>query len=131
MTFFLSLQEVLDFHKEQIDLYGGSYGVRDIQLLESALAQPSSTFDGNYLHKDIFEMGAAYLFHIVQNHPFIDGNKRAGLATCLYFLALNDIEIEVDPYKLERFVRSIAGGEVLKPEIACFLRKYSLNTGAY
>ena len=93
-----------------------------MRLLESALAQPSATFDGNYLHKDIFEMGAAYLFHITQNHPFIDGNKRTGLAACLYFLGLNNVEIEVDPHELEKFVRSIASGEILKPEIARFLR---------
>jgi death-on-curing protein len=91
------------------------------------LAQPPATFDGEYLHKDIFEMGAAYLFHIVQNHPFIDGNKRTGLSACLYFLALNSIEIEVDPNELERFVRSIANGEVSKPEIAYFLRKNSIS----
>ena len=127
MIFFFSLQEVLEFHEEQINLYGGSCGVRDMRLLESALAQPSATFDENYLHKDIFEMGAAYLFHITQNHPFIDGNKRAGLAACLYFLALNNVEIEVDPHELEKFVRSIASGEILKPEIACFLRVNSIS----
>lgn len=70
-------------------------------------------------------MAAAYLFHIVQNHPFIDGNKRTGLATCLYFPELNGIEIDVCPDNPEQFVQSVATGKALKPEIADFLRKHS------
>jgi death-on-curing protein len=125
MPYFFSVTEVLDFHMEQIDLYGGSHGVRDMRLLESAVAMPMSGFGDSYLHAFPFEMAAAYLFHIVQDHPFVDGNKRTGLATCLYFLELHEMEIEVDPDELEQFVRSVATGQVLKPEIASFLGKYS------
>ena len=73
---FLTLDEVVHIHREQIELHGGSDGVRDIGLLESAIAMPAAGFGDEYLHKDIHEMAAAYLFHIVQNHPFIDGNGR-------------------------------------------------------
>ena len=66
--------------------YGGLPGLRDEGLLESAVAQAVATFGGEYLHNDIFQMAAAYLFHIVQNHPFVDGNKRAGAAAAVVFL---------------------------------------------
>ena len=125
MPDFFSFAEVLDFHMEQIELYGGNHGVRDRGLLESALAMPMSGAEGSYFHSFPFEMAAAYMFHIAQNHPFIDGNKRTGLAACLYFLELNGTEINVEPDKLERFVRAVAKGEIQKPEIAKFLEEHS------
>jgi death-on-curing protein len=125
MPYFFSVTEVLDFHMEQINLYGGEHGVRDMGLLESAVAMPMSGFGESRFHSFPFEMAAAYLFHIVQDHPFIDGNKRTGLATCLYFLELHEVEIAVDPNELEQFIRSVAAGQVRKPEIAAFLEKYS------
>jgi death-on-curing protein len=73
---FLDLLDVLEIHQSRIDAYGGASGIRELGLLESALAQPQSGFGDQYLHADIFEMAAAYLFHIVLNHPFVDGNKR-------------------------------------------------------
>ncbi len=93
---FITLAEVFEMHQNQINLYGGEKGIRDISLLSSALAMPQSTFDGNYLCKNIFEMAAAYAFHICQNHPFVDGNKRVGLVVALVFLEFNGIEIN-DP----------------------------------
>jgi len=74
---FLRLDEVLFLHAEQIDRYGGIQGVRDLGLLESAIASPEASFDGKYFHGTVAEKAAAYLFHIAQNHPFLDGNKRA------------------------------------------------------
>ena len=124
MPEFFTLAEVLDFYLEQIEFYGGNPGVRDMGLLESALAMPTSGVGKDYFHSFPFEMAAAYLFHIVQNHPFIDGNKRTGLATCLYFLELHGFGIEVDPDELERFVRSIASGKIQKPEITSFLKRH-------
>src|SRR4030042_1212330 len=93
---FLTMSEVLTILQDQISRYGGKYGVRDITLLSSAIAMPESTFGGKYLHKDIYEQAAAYAFHICQNHPFLDGNKRTALASALVFLDINGIEIE-DP----------------------------------
>jgi death-on-curing protein len=125
MAAFFSVTEVLDFHMEQINLYGGTHGVRDMGLLESAVAMPMSGSGESCFHSSPFEMAAAYLFHIVQDHPFIDGNKRTGLATCLYFLGLHGVEITVDSNELEQFVRSVAAGQVQKSEIAAFFEKHS------
>ena len=91
---FLSVDEAIELHAELVERYGGSPGLRDRGLLESALAQPAATFAGEYLHRDLLEMGAAYLFHVVEAHAFVDGNKRIGLQCMLVFLALNGLAIE-------------------------------------
>lgn len=122
---FLHLDEVIEIHQDQIKQYGGSPGIRDKNLLLSALAVPCSTFDGNYLHENIFEMAAAYLFHIVKNHPFIDGNKRVGLVSGLVFLLLNDINIEVEEDALEKLVLDVAIGKTEKTAISKFLKNHS------
>lgn len=70
--YFLTFQDALDLHTNQIDLYGGSHGIRDEGLLRSALSQPEAQFGGDYLHSSIIEMATAYLFHLVQNHPFVE-----------------------------------------------------------
>jgi len=122
---FLSLAEVLEIHQDQIVRYGGEPGTRDLGLLKSALAMPAATFHGNFLHIDLFEMAAAYLFHLVQNHPFIDGNKRVGAVTAIVFLALNGYEFNAPVGALYKFVIALARGERTKAEAAIFLRKYS------
>jgi len=96
--------------------------LRDEGLLESAIAQAAATFGGEYLHADIFHMAAAYLFHIVQDHPFVDGNKRTGAAAAINFLRLNDISIDADQTLFEELVRATAQGEVGKTALADFLR---------
>ena len=88
---FLTLDEVLEIHAQQIELYGGSDGVRDPAGLESVVATDMASFGGEFLHSSLPSMAAAYLFHICQNHPFVDGNKRTALATCLVFLSENDL----------------------------------------
>ena len=80
LPLFLDLDFVLRIHLSLIERYGGEPGVRDIGLLHSAIAMPQASFGGEFLHEDLFEKAAAYLFHIVQNHPFMDGNKRTGAA---------------------------------------------------
>ena len=122
---FLSLQEVLDLQEHQIARYGGSMGVRDLGLLESALAQPQAQFGGEFLHEDIFMMAAAYLFHIVKNHPFVDGNKRAGLATTILFLNLNGLKLTADKDELTDLVLAVAQGQAGKEQIADFFRRNS------
>ena len=120
---FLTLAEVIDIHADQIERYGGSHGVRDMNLLSSAVAMPYASFGNEYLHADIFEMAAAYAFHIAQNHPFIDGNKRAALGSALVFLELNAVGI-VDPRgKLYDAMIGIASGQLGKNEFANLLRK--------
>lgn len=122
MVEFLTLSDVLDSHVEQIAAYGGAAGVRDLSLLTSALAQPEATFDGQYLHADLFEMAAAYLFHIVPNHPFVDGNKRVGLEAALVFLDINGVEILATDEDLVEMVLQAAQGNHTKSEIADFFR---------
>lgn len=121
---FLTLNEVLEIHEDAIKKYGGAHGVRDQQLLLSALAQPQSTFGGQYLHSDLFKMGAAYLFHICKNHPFIDGNKRTATTVTLMFFLLNEVEIDVDNDLLAEMVLRVANGKLDKKDIAAWFRKY-------
>jgi death-on-curing protein len=89
---FLSLDEVLEIHEQQIERYGGSHGLRDAAGLESAVATPQATFGGKFLHTSIPAMAAAYLFHLCQNHAFIDGNKRVGANAAITFLLMNGWE---------------------------------------
>jgi len=110
-------------HGELIDRYGGSAGVRDVGMLHSAIAMPQASFGGQYLHGDLFDMAAAYVFHIAQNHPFIDGNKRAAAASAIVFLAMNDVEIEADEDGLVDVTLRVAQGQAGKPEIADFFRR--------
>lgn len=124
---FITLAEVIEIHKDQIRLYGGPEGIRDVNLLTSALALPKSTFDGEYLHKNIFEMAAAYACHLCQNHPFIDGNKRVALVTALVFLEFNGIEINDPKGLLYNAMMNISEGKAGKKQIEDIFRKLSNN----
>jgi death-on-curing protein len=120
---FLTLAEAIEIHRDQIDRYGGRVGLRDLALLESALAQPEGSFAGEWLHEDHYEMAAAYAYHLCQNHPFIDGNKRTGLAAALVFLELNGVT-RVDPRgRLKNAMIRIASGKMNKEAFAKLLRK--------
>jgi len=121
---FLTLDEVLGIHADQIRRYGGATGLRDLALLRSAIAMPETTFDGDFLHPSVFEMAAAYLFHLARNHPFVDGNKRSALMCALVFLGLNDHRLMADPDALFTLVHRAATGSVGKAEIAEFLRQH-------
>jgi len=119
---FLSLAEVLEIHRDQLERYGGHTGLRDLGLLQSALAMPDAGLGGRYLHGDLSEMAAAYLFHIVPNHPFVDGNKRTGAAAAIVFLSLNGIELVANGTQLEKIVLAVAQGKAGKDAVAGFLR---------
>jgi death on curing protein len=120
---FLTLDEVIRIHKSQIDNFGGTNGIRDLNLLESAISQPCAQFGGSYLHGDIYEMAAAYLFHIVRNHPFLDGNKRTGIAAALIFMEINGVNFDYDEDELGDLVINVVECKADKPEIAAFFRK--------
>ena len=124
---FLTLDEVMELHCDQIKRYGGTLGVRDVTLLESALAAPQSGFGDQYLHGDLFEMASAYLFHVVQNHPFLDGNKRVGTAAALTFLELNRVETEIPNQALVATVLAVAQGKMEKSALAAFFRKHATS----
>ena len=117
---FLELGEILLIHKDQLERYGGSSGIRDIGILQSATSLPRAGIADRYLHEDVFEMSAAYLYYIVRDHPFVDGNKRTGVVVAMVFLAMNDIEISVDEDKLEVIVRSVAEENTTKADVAAF-----------
>ena len=119
---FLDMDHAMRLHHSMIEQYGGLDGLRDAGLLHSAIAMPQASYDGEYLHKDIFEMASAYLYHVVQNHPFIDGNKRTGAACAIVFLAMNDIQIDNDQEGLVELTLSVAAGQTGKAEIAEFFR---------
>lgn len=121
---FLSLAEVLEIHKDQLKRYGGAAGIRDIELLKSALAMPAATYAGQFLHTQIHEMAAAYLFHIVRNYPFNDGNKRTGTVAALIFLLMNGFTFGAPEEDLAEMVLGVAWGGLDKTDVAVFLRRY-------
>ena len=120
---FLDREDVLDIHALQMARYGGADGLRDPGLLESALAQPQATFAGDFVHDGLFAMAAAYLFHIVSNHPFLDGNKRTGLLSALVFLDLNGIAIERESARLYDLTMAVAEGRADKKKVAEMLAR--------
>jgi death-on-curing protein len=119
-TRFLALDEVVALHAALLK-YGGDTGVRDFGLLQSALAMPEASFDGALLHATLHEQAAAYLFHLVKNHPFVDGNKRVALAAALVFLDLNGAEVRATEDELVDLTVAAASGGISKSEIAVFL----------
>ncbi len=127
MPKFLLLESVLVLHEQGLADYGGAQGVRDQGLLESALAQPEAMFGGAFLHRDLFEMAAAYLFHIVMNHPFVDGNKRTGLDAATTFLNVNGVRINAPDAELYQLVIDVTQSVCKKPEIAEFFRTHAVS----
>jgi death-on-curing protein len=115
---FLTFAEVLEIQRVQTENYGGDLTLRDRGLLESALAMPQSTFGGEFFHTTLFGMAAAYAYHIAENQPFVDGNKRTGLAAALVFLALNGVEIEDPEGRLYGAMMDIAARKLSKEGLA-------------
>jgi death-on-curing protein len=114
---FLTVADVLAIQRDQLARYGGASGLRDAGALESAVAQPMAIFGGEYLHGDLFLMAAAYLFHLCENHPFVDGNKRAAYASALVFLRLNGVAVPGDE-RLYALTMNVAKGALGKGAIA-------------
>jgi death on curing protein len=120
---FLDVEDVLLIHEEQLPRYGGSPGLRDRGLLESAVSMPRATAGGEFAHEDVFSMAAAYAFHIAQNQPFVDGNKRTGLLAALVFLDLNGVEIADPKGRLYDAMISMAERRLDKAGMARLLRE--------
>lgn len=119
---FLTLDEVLALHKDRIERYGGTPGLRDLAALTQALAAASATFGVAYLHGSLPEMAAAYLFHIVTARPFADGNKRTALLLAIVFLGLNDLRL-ADADGVAELVSGVAAGRVSKAEVAVYFQR--------
>jgi len=121
--FHLTVDIVREIHAAAIDQFGGSEGVRDTALLESAVAAPQATFAGNSPYADVIEIAAAYLFYLCRNHPFIDGNKRAALGACLVFLRLNGLHPEKDGPEWESLTLDVAASRIDRDDTTARLRK--------
>jgi death-on-curing protein len=121
---FLSLARVIEIHRDSISQYGGDTGVRDMGLLESAVAQARAAFGGQYLHEDLPTMAAAYLYHLVMNHPFVDGNKRVGATAAFVFLDMNDAKFSAPEDEFRDLVVDLASGKLDKADVIAFFKKH-------
>ncbi len=125
---FLELEEVLELHDEVLRRHGGQPGVRDLALLESAVAMPRGGVGEEWFHPDLWSMAAAYAFHIAENQPFLDGNKRTAIGAALVFLDLNGASISGADQELYDAMMGISARTVSKSELAMLLRKLALET---
>jgi len=123
MIRYLTLIEILELHRRILEQSGGASGIRDIGLLESAIAQPRMTFGGEDLYPSLLEKAAALGFSIIMNHPFVDGNKRTGHAATETFLVLNGWEISSSVDEQERLVLVIAAGELEREALVEWLQR--------
>jgi death-on-curing protein len=119
----LDIDIVLDFHAEQLSLFGGADGIRDAGLLESALARPINKFA--YGETDVAALAAAYGFGIARNHPFVDGNKRTALASMIVFLGLNSIDLDARQEAATAIVLGLAAGEITEDVLARWIVAHS------
>jgi death on curing protein len=126
--FHLTVDIVREIHAEAIARFGGSDGVRDLALLESAAAAPQAGFGGESPYADLAEIAAAYLFYLCKNHPFLDGNKRVALGASIVFLRLNGIEPQIDGPKWEALILAVAASEIDREETTRRLRKLLVTT---
>ena len=120
---FLSVDDVLAIHRRVIDEFGGDPGLRDRGLLESAVAMPQSTFDGEELHAGLAEKAAAYHYHLCANHAFMDGNKRVAVAAAEVFLLLNGFELVASDDEIEKLTLGVAGGQLSKEQVVEFFSR--------
>jgi death-on-curing protein len=121
---FLTVDEVVRLHQKLIDEFGGSPELRDMGLLQSALAMPAASFGGEFLHDSLPEMAAAYLFHLVSNHAFVDGNKRVGAVSARAFLITNGALFDPSEEEYGDLVLAVASGKLDKPAVVEFFKKH-------
>ncbi|MBN4074112.1 type II toxin-antitoxin system death-on-curing family toxin [bacterium AH-315-E10] len=122
---FLSIDNVLAMHEDTIEQEGGMSGIRDIALLESAVMMPQQQFGGDYLHPDLPSMASAYLFHLVKNHPFLDGNKRVSAMSAFVFLDVNGYDLTASPDAFEKTVIDVASGEMSKEMLTTWFHEHA------
>ncbi|MCP6757846.1 MAG: type II toxin-antitoxin system death-on-curing family toxin [Fischerella sp. CENA71] len=121
---YLTLEEILELYQRIIEQSGGSTGISNLNGLESAIAQPQMTFAGEELYPSIVEKAVALGFSLINNHPFIDGNKRIGHAAMEVFLILNGLEINAAVDEQEQVILKVASGELGREEFIEWLRKH-------
>jgi death-on-curing protein len=118
---FISHFLTITIHQQQIEKFGGTFGIRDKGLLDSALAQPQATFGGELLHRTIHEQAAAYLYHLAMNHPFVDGNERTAFAVMDTFITLNSYSLNLSDAEAYKLVIQVVQKEISKEELSTFL----------
>jgi death-on-curing protein len=121
----LEVDDILQLYDVVMEKYGGVKGIRDRRLLESALAQPQVILFGEMVYKNLYEIGAAYFFYIIKNHPFIDGNKRVGLLATLTFFEINGFIVEVDSDSLYQLTQYVADSTLTLEDVAKFFEESS------
>jgi death-on-curing protein len=121
---YLTLAEVLELHRRLVEESGGQRGLRDLGMLESAVAQPLGSFGGQDLYPSIVEKAAALAYSLALNHPFIDGNKRTSHAAMEVFLVLNGHEINASADEQESFWFALAAGQRSRAELVAWLRDH-------
>jgi death on curing protein len=121
--FHLAVDIAREIHAEAIAKFGGSDGIRDLALLESAVAAPQASFGGRSPYHDLEEVAAAYLFYLCRNLPFIDGNKRAALGACIVFLRLSGINPKSDNPEWAALTLAVAAGALDRDEATKFLKR--------
>jgi len=120
---YLTLGEILVLYERLLALSGGRGGIRDLGALESAVAQPRMTFAGQDLYPDLVTKATALAYSLIQNHPFVDGNKRAGHAALATFLILNGHDLESTVDEAERVILGVAAGEIDRDGLAAWIRR--------
>lgn len=125
MTDYLTAEQILFIHYRLVSETGGEHGLRDLKLLESAVAQPRQTLGNEELYPDIFDKAVALMESLVNNHPFIDGNKRTGIACTVLFLQRNGTTFSAKNSELEKFTHRVASSRIKRSEIAVWLKKHS------
>jgi death-on-curing protein len=126
---YITLNEMLELYRRVMEQSGGLIGILDPGALESALAQPRMTFGGEELYPTIVEKAAALGFSLIQNHPFVDGNKRAGHAAMEIFLVLNGFAIESPVDEQEQVILQVASGKMVRDEFTAWVRAHIVKTG--
>ena len=124
MTRYLTLVEVLELHRTMLERWGGAGGIRDINALESALAQPRQSFGGQDLYPDLATKAAALCFSLVLNHPFVDGNKRVGHAAMEVFLLLNGLELRATVDEQEQLMLRLAAGHLKRDALVEWVKQH-------
>lgn len=125
MIIYLTAEQVLFIHARLISETGGAHGVRDLGLLQSAVARPQAAFDGQDLYPDLFSKAAALLESLVGNHAFLDGNKRTAITSAALFLRVNSYRLNADNQQLEAFVLQCAQSLIPLEQIALWLKRHS------
>lgn len=124
---FLTVQDVIVFNYQQVRLFGGTHGIRDMGLLESAVYAAQSGHGEKYFHESLTQMASAYIFHIIKNHPFIDGNKRTGMISGMLFLQRNEIDVRWSQDEIFEIGVKVASSELRKEELVALIDKITFT----